>query len=135
MCVQSHRQIKTEAQASVNTQTDNLKSHFLSNTLPLHASSHKSTLLLLFPFFLLLACPAPCRFSALQSLQQLPTPASFYLLSYIASFLHTIFFLRLFSCNCQSFLLLPLFLVPFSFYFLYLSWGSWLDWISVFIVH
>lgn len=95
----------------------------------------KSTLLLLFPFFLLLACPAPCRFSALQSLQQLPTPASFYLLSYIASFLYTIFFLRLFSCNCQSFLLLPLFLVPFSFYFLYLSWGSWLDWISVFIVY
>lgn len=95
----------------------------------------KSTLLLLFPFFLLLACPAPCRFSALQSLQQLPTPASFYLLSYIAFFLHTIFFLRLFSCNCQSFLLLPLSLVPFSFYFLYLSWGSWLDWISVFIVH
>lgn len=46
----------------------------------------KSTLLLLFPFFLLLACPAPCRFSALQSLQQLPTPASFYLLSYIPSF-------------------------------------------------
>lgn len=99
------------------------------------ACLNKSTLLLLFPFFLLLACPAPCRFSALQSLQQLPTPASFYLLSYIASFLHTIFFLRLFSCNCQSFLLLPLFLVPFSFYFLYLSWGSWLDWISVFIVH
>lgn len=95
----------------------------------------KSTLLLLFPFFLLLACPAPCRFSALQSLQQLPTPASFYLLSYIAFFLHAIFFLRLFSCNCQSFLLLPLSLVPFSFYFLYLSWGSWLDWISVFIVH
>lgn len=99
------------------------------------ACPDKSTLLLLFPFFLLLACPAPCRFSALQSLQQLPTPASFYLLSYIAFFLHTIFFLRLFSCNCQSFLLLPLSLVPFSFYFLYLSWGSWLDWISVFIVH